>query len=43
MNKSMAVTVITVTRESVRFIGNLESIPDNVIIRQEGQHWTERP
>ena len=31
--------VITVTRDSTRFIGTMDSIPGNAIIRMEGQSW----
>jgi hypothetical protein len=35
----MAVTVITVTRESTRFVAKMEEIPPDAIVRMEGQHW----
>ncbi len=39
----MQVMVITVTRDSNQFIARMDSIPDNAIIRMEGQKWNKGP
>ena len=37
----MQVTVITVIRNSSRFVSELQEIPSNAILRMEGQRWNK--
>lgn len=36
---AMQVMVITVTRNSTRFVAEISDLPTNAIVRMEGQHW----
>ena len=35
----MHVMIITVTRESTRFVAKLSEIPPSALVRMEGVHW----
>jgi hypothetical protein len=38
----LGIMVITVCRDSARFIANMDAIPDHALVRLEGQRWAER-